>query len=169
MTELTREFLQGVQTVLVDRSTIDELHAHLARVGRSGYEAVGFWVGTVEGAKANVTTAIMPGQTAGALNRGLAVVISGEELFRMNRWLHQNGLRLIAQVHTHPSEAFHSETDDEYAVLSEVGGFSIVVPDFASAPFSLRTAAVYRLDPQGIWQSVPSEAARKLFRIAEDR
>ena len=44
---------------------------------------------------------------------------------------------LLAQIHSHPTHAFHSEMDDEYAIATALGAFSLVVPDFARDPFSI--------------------------------
>jgi hypothetical protein len=98
---------------------------------------------------------------------GLAVVVPGEELFRMNVWLHERQLRLIAQVHSHPTSAYHSETDDEYATLAEVGGVSIVVPDFARDAFNLDTCAVYRLSSSGTWDEMTPVSVRTLIAIED--
>lgn len=38
--------------------------------------------------------------------------------------------RYVARIHSHPGEAFHSDTDDENPVLTQQGALSIVVPFF---------------------------------------
>jgi hypothetical protein len=53
-------------------------------------------------------------------------------------------------VHSHPTEAYHSETDDRYAIVTEDGGHSLVVPDFARHPMALSGCAIYRLH-RGSW------------------
>jgi len=56
-----------------------------------------------------------------------------------------------AQVHTHPGEAFHSETDDNWPIVSKEGFLSIVIPDFATGEISLKNAWIGRLRGDGIW------------------
>ena len=75
-----------------------------------------------------------------------------------DRWLTDFWKRLAvskhsvkAQVHTHPSEAFHSETDDNWPIVSQGGFLSIVIPDFATGEVSLENAWIGRLRGDGIW------------------
>ena len=91
------------------------------------------------------------------------VIHSEEKLHRINVWLYRNGLTLIAQIHSHPGRAYHSSTDDEFAVATTVGCFSLVVPDFATGSFEIDRLASYRLDASGVWREVPpSRAARTI-------
>jgi len=62
------------------------------------------------------------------------------------------------QVHTHPGEAFHSTTDDQWPIVSQAGFVSIVIPDFAEGEPSLHNAWVGRLQGDGKWQRVASVA-----------
>jgi len=83
----------------------------------------------------------------------------------MNVILHKHGWNLIAQVHSHPGEAYHSDTDDDLAVINQLGGLSIVVPDFAREDFSLETAAVYRRVPDNAWLELSPVEAKSLIEI----
>jgi hypothetical protein len=155
-----------VRQVHVPRSAVDVVHEHLQEMGRAGCEGVGFWAGQLLGSEFLVRAGLVPTQVATSTLDGLAVVIPGEELFRMNVWLHQNGMTLIAQLHSHPGSAYHSETDDALAVVTRVGSLSIVVPDYAANEFSLATAAVHRLHENGTWRLVMPSAAAKLIRLS---
>ena len=46
--------------------------------------------------------------------------------------LKQDRRRILAQVHSHPGQAFHSKADDEWAVIRHQGALSLVLPKFAS-------------------------------------
>jgi len=50
----------------------------------------------------------------------------------MMTYLRQYKLKLVAQIHSHPREAFHSIADDQWAIVRREGALSIVVPDFAT-------------------------------------
>jgi hypothetical protein len=83
-----------------------------------------------------------------------------------SEWLTQFWFRLArehrtirAQVHTHPGDAFHSSTDDHWPVVSQPGFLSIVIPNFAKGPVSLKTTWIGRLEANGHWRSVPMESA----------
>jgi len=80
-----------------------------------------------------------------------------------DRWLTDFWKRLAtgkqmikAQVHTHPAAAFHSATDDRWAIVSQAGFLSIVIPDFATGEISLEGAWIGRLGEDGAWRRVTS-------------
>jgi hypothetical protein len=62
------------------------------------------------------------------------------------------------QVHTHPGQAFHSATDDEWPIVSQPGFVSIVIPNFAAGEPSLEKAWVGCLQPDGKWRRLASAA-----------
>jgi hypothetical protein len=157
--------LAVVQRVRVQRSVVESVHNELRDAGRRNCEGVGFWAGTLVGAEFFVTASYVPKQFAGELEGGSLVMVDGDQLFQMNVWLHSNRLTLIAQVHSHPSEAYHSKTDDDFPIMARVGGLSIVVPDYAAAPFSLTTAAFYRLQRHGHWHELSLHEVAALIEI----
>ena len=126
------------------------------------------WLGDIEAHAANVQQAFAPSQHGIAGEDGLAYFVSGETLFELNRDLAASGLRLIAQVHSHPQEAYHSEADDRYAIVTAEGGLSLVVPDFGHAEAHPATWAVYRLNG-GSWRHVPERDARALLEVVADQ
>ena len=77
--------------------------------------------------------------------------VEADELHRLNVWLYENAERLAIQVHSHPTEAFHSDTDDAYPIVTTLGGLSLVVPDFARYGVRGPETALYRLSSAG-WQ-----------------
>jgi hypothetical protein len=55
------------------------------------------------------------------------------------------------QVHTHPGEAGHSWTDDQFYLVSAAGFLSLVIPGFAAGPAGLGGTALVRMQPDGTW------------------
>lgn len=143
--------LAHVNVVVVPRRCAEEAHAHLALVGRQGLEGFALWAGSLAGDVFRVSDTIIPEQTGLRTDLGVCVTVDGRELHRINVWLHGRGLTLVAQLHSHPTEAYHSGTDDTYPIATTTGSLSLVIPDFASAPFSLEACAVYRLMPPRGW------------------
>lgn len=66
----------------------------------------------------------------------------------------ERGLGVRIQVHTHPSEAFHSATDDAYPMLFDAGFLSLVIPDFAEGPIGFDNAYLTEIQADGSWQQV---------------
>lgn len=159
--------LLKVTRIDVPRDVVEAVQQHLREAGEASCEGVAFWAGELAGDHFSVRAALVPAQIRSRTEDGVSVLVTGEELFRMNVWLHKNKLMLVAQLHSHPSDAYHSETDDEYSIMTQAGGLSIVVPDFARAPFSLKSAAVYRLDAEGRWVELQEREASDLIKVLE--
>lgn len=159
--------LLDARRFVVPRKCAAEVHAHLERVGRQGFEGMGLWVGVPEGDGFRVTEAVIPAQKHMRTADGVCVAVGPEELHRLNVWLFKRRLTLVAQIHSHPREAYHSGTDDAYAVATTAGSLSLVVPDFATKPFALGLCAVYRLDAKGRWREVRTRDAARLIEITE--
>jgi hypothetical protein len=161
--------LLDIVTVEVPRSLLDDTYAFMREAGRGGRESIVLWAGQfVEAPLFQVTTILRPAQTTYRGDHGLLAAVSGEELFRINRTLSDGGLRLLAQLHSHPTDAYHSDTDDRYAIVTARGSFSIVVPDFAAGTPAIESCAVFRLAEPGLWREVPSSAISTFFQVAED-
>jgi hypothetical protein len=172
---MTRESLQQVGNVLLPAAVTRRTHAHLAEAGRAGLEGMALWAGAQDGETFQVRTCIIPQQQGHRTAHGLAVTVAGDELHRINLQLYREGLRLVAQIHSHPTEAYHSDVDDKYAMATALGAFSLVVPDFATGPFDVEAFAIYRLTPSPWWRFTPSpywralapKAVRELFRVED--
>lgn len=61
------------------------------------------------------------------------------------------------QVHTHPTLAGHSETDDAFALAPSTGFLSLVFPDFAQGPIGFDGSHLVEMDVQGEWREVKPE------------
>lgn len=151
--------LVQVTTFIVGAGVLDETLAFLRDVGKSHREGFVLWTGVrEEPAVFRFRSSLIPAQHAIATHRGLLVTVDGEALFEINKKAHERGEIIAAQVHTHPSSAFHSGTDDHYPLVTLVGGLSLVIPDFAvNAPSDVGRWAWYRLIKYGHWAAVGPE------------
>jgi hypothetical protein len=66
------------------------------------------------------------------------------------------GIRV--QVHTHPHDTFHSETDDAFPIIHRPGFLSLVIPNFALGPVGFDDAYLTEIQPDGSWRQVPIES-----------
>jgi len=156
--------LLDITNVNISRSVIDGMQQRLAEHGRRGEEAFALWAGQRTDSVFTVQEAIIPRQFAGRMGRGVYVEVPGEELHRINVYLYEQQWQLLAQVHTHPTNAFHSDTDDAYPLVATVGAFSIVIPDFAARQFDWRDVAVYRLSELNRWVGQTTAQVAEVFR-----
>jgi Prokaryotic homologs of the JAB domain len=157
-----------IRCVVVPLAVIEDTLRSMRDIGAHGCELLVLWLGEVDDRQgvASVRTAFVPKQKPITGEDGVGYFITGETLFHLNRGLAETGLRLIAQVHSHPTAAFHSEADDRYAIVTAHGGLSLVVPDFGHARPDPASWAVYRLDKQN-WRELASTEVRLLFAIRD--
>ena len=158
--------LEDVRTFLVPASVADATDAALREAGAQGHEAFVLWTGVMDGDTFTVQEAYLPAQTGHHLPDGICVTVDGDELHRLNRWLYENGQRLGAQVHSHPTRAYHSDTDDAYPIATQRGALSLVVPHFAADGIRGRGVATHRLTASG-WSRQSWWSTRTLVRHHE--
>lgn len=154
----------NLNSILVPYEFVFQAQNHLQRVGKYGYEGVALWAGRIENNNFKVSETIIPDQIPLQLSSGICFFVDSEELHRINVWLYKNNLTLIAQLHSHPSEAFHSSTDDMFPIVTTLGSYSLVIPNFASQSFSIENCAVYQLSTSG-WVYLNTDQAKKSIII----
>ena len=137
--------------------------------GAHGWEVLVLWLGTIDGLtnEATVERAFVPDQKPISSEDGVGYFVTGQTLFKLNKGLSETGLRLIAQVHSHPRDAYHSAADDRYAIVTAEGGLSLVVPDFGKAEPDPNNWAVYRLQRRR-WCELSAKEVNQLFIVSED-
>ena len=114
--------LARVRAFRIDQAVIDFTVRFLVKVGRRGFEGLVLWGGrlTPDGEYVEVVLAVAPRQKATRGEEGVLVAVDGDELFRVNADFYGRGLLLCAQVHSHPGQAYHSDTDDAFAIYSRI-------------------------------------------------
>jgi hypothetical protein len=74
----------------------------------------------------------------------------------------------LVRVHSHPGEAFHSDTDDANPALTHDGALSVVVPYFGlGLRRGLDACAAYRL-MNGEWVELPGGQGRSQWLVQVD-
>jgi proteasome lid subunit RPN8/RPN11 len=128
--------------------------------GRRRSEALMFWGGVVSGSSLQITGVFLPRHRAG----GAHVKLSNEESRWLIRRLRARDEKLIAQVHSHPGKAFHSEGDDEGATSFHAGFLSVVVPEYGRRATSISDCAVYEHDGNSFIELTPKQIMER-FRV----
>jgi hypothetical protein len=144
-------------------SILDDTWALLRGPGAEGFESVVLWIGKVTGpTTVHVLQAIRPQQIAYRSSEGCAVEIPPEAIGNVITAL-DDGEFILARVHTHPTDAYHSDTDDQNMLIAHTGAISIVVPHFAQGPASLATTSVNELRSDGSWRLLPTDEVSRRF------
>jgi hypothetical protein len=156
-----------IRRVHLPSDILDQTGIWLRRIGRRNDEAFVLWAGGFRTSEEfDVTTGIFPEQKTIRSPFGVGVRVEGEEIRRISRWLYENNKVLLGQVHSHPTQAFHSDTDDFFPLVTAMGQFSVVVPFFARRPLpDLSGCAVFRLSGYGDWKRLSTAQVNGVFRV----
>lgn len=159
MTTLPHEGLRGVRKFVIPHVVVRETIRFLQEVGEYGCEGFVLWSGKIQSSDTfRFITALIPEQKALITENGLLVTVDGEALFKINKQVYEQEEILGGQVHSHPTTAYHSSTDDHFPLVTLLGALSVVLPDFAkNSPTDIEHWAWYRLAGYGIWETVGKE------------
>jgi hypothetical protein len=149
----------------VPRQVLADTRAMLAEPGERGLEAIVVWIGRPsDDEHAEVLWAARPSQVAYRSEEGLAVEVRPDDLLDLISSLPE-GTAILARVHTHPGEAYHSALDDTNMLISHQGAVSIVVPDFAREPIALERCSLNVLDHDRGWVELTPAQIRERFEV----
>lgn len=125
--------------LLITQACVDALHACLSSEIRKGHEGIAYLLGRTDGTVTLAVSAFRPKAktTPGSFHvEPVAMAVCVRTAARL-------GLQIVAQVHTHPGVAYHSDGDVEGARIRYIGYASVVLPDYGRRLPHLDEAAVY--------------------------
>ena len=154
-----------INSIVLSQEKLKKAYKFLKYVGAKGVEGICLFAGKMDETMFIIKEVIIPIQKGYILEQGLMYAVDSEELHNLNVWLYENEMQLIAQIHSHPREAYHSLADDRYPIVDSYGGISIVVPNFASGEVSLFDTVIYRLSLNKTWDKLTSQEVKSLFII----
>lgn len=150
---------------LIPEAVLVETRELLQERGALGVEGVVLWVGCVLSAEtAEVSLAFMPPQVAYQSSDGLAVEVPQDALSELIAAL-PDDVFVLARVHSHPGEPFHSPLDDTNMLIAHEGAVSVVVPDFARDPINLERCSVNVLHHGRGWVELDRDEIRDRFEV----
>ena len=155
---------ENIKEFIVPSDICDQSDWQLRDAGRDRKERFLLWSGVVDRERFLVKNLHVPKQTAYSFEDGLCVHVEADELHRLNVWLYNHSELLGVQVHSHPTEAYHSSTDDSYPMVTTLGGLSLVVPNFGEFGVRGQATALYRLTLGG-WKSITASDASRLLQL----
>ncbi len=139
---------------------------YLQRSGQQGNEGVVLWLGPRTSPFAQITHVYQPLHHAAAD----FFHIPKEGMTALLEYLDQHSVGVLAQVHTHPADAFHSAADNKWALVRHLGALSLVLPYFARgvrATTFLSQAATYQLDSRNRWVQVRPDELNLHLEVTE--
>lgn len=151
-----------ITLILLPFTILKETLKIFKEYGKQSLEAFAIWVGKEENTTFEIKDVWIPTQ----LNTTFSYYVPDIDVHNINVELNKKKYSAIAQLHTHPDNAFHSCIDDNYSILTLPGSFSIVVPDFGNISIknNLNDMIVYRLiDKKWVIHSISK--VNKLFKV----
>jgi hypothetical protein len=150
--------------ILVSHAQILETVDHLQRLSAGARESVVLWLAQRTGVTSVVRTVFVPLQET-AVDY---FTIPAEGVREVLRQCRDDGVYVAAQLHTHPFQAFHSEADDELALIRHKDALSFVFPEFATgveARSFAAAATLFRLSGDNRWEFVPEVEHPRYYQI----
>jgi len=136
--------------VLITSECVEALIRALRPSFERRHEGVAYLLGRTDGIVTLCITAFVP----------VARTTSGSfhvDARAMAAWMQTAGmyeLQIVAQVHTHPGQAWHTDGDVEGARIRYPGFASIVIPDYGARLPMLDGAAVYLWSVAEGWRTL---------------
>jgi hypothetical protein len=123
----------------------------LRRGGRQGEERVALWL---SGAAARIPAPVVEVYEPNQIAEVDYFRLPPDSMRSLMRHLTETRRRIIAQIHTHPGRAYHSDVDAEWAIVRHVGALSLVLPRFAKTTTTanfLEQVMTYEYSVEGRW------------------
>ena len=154
-----------LRNYVIPRHVLERTREFLSERGERGVEGVVLWLGEiVDDDTGSVIAAYVPEQITHRSELGVAVEVTKEGLTRLITGL-PDGVFVLIRVHSHPTDAFHSDLDDDNMLISHANAISIVVPDFAREPIVLERCSVNELRHDAGWVELDPDEVRGRFRV----
>lgn len=154
-----------LEAYTVTRSVIAQTADFLADRGAMGVEGTALWLGEPRSDTAAVISALhIPEQIAYRTSRGLAVEVTRAGLNALILGL-APGTFVLARVHSHGEQAYHSETDALNMIISHHGAISIVVPDLGRSGIDLSSCSVNLLRHGLGWREMSPFEVANCFEV----
>jgi proteasome lid subunit RPN8/RPN11 len=146
------------------REIVNDTLSAIWESGARNSEVLILWIGKRGDGVAAVHEAYVPPQIADLDYFRLPEA----EMSEIIGQLRARKLFIVAQVHSHPGPAFHSEADDRWAIVRHRGAQSIVVPRFGrgvTVENFLRQIAAYALTADDQWVAIPQHDLSNAIRF----
>ena len=149
--------------VVVPSLVLDHTELMLRQHGAAGEEGFGVWAGTLAGSDAFVSTLIVPRvETADDYHGEVSPATAATVIERLDML----DLVPIAQIHSHPRDAFLSPVDAQRPFIAVRGFLSIIVPSFGFVDLSdVALWRVYEFKRREQWRELDQGERRRRLII----
>lgn len=161
-----RGFVAPDYKIAISKTLWKTLLAELKRRGGNTRESGGFLLGRFDRAGRRIVERFVPYDDVDlhSLDTGI-IDFDGacfEALFDQCREL---GLNVVADVHTHPGEAYQSSSDRANPMIAREGHVALIVPNFAQELSTAGDIGIYKYLGNRQWESWSGKDAKRRLRI----
>ena len=128
-------------------------------------ENIAYWIGELDGVDAKISNVIFAEDYPEFENNQYSAKVPLQSTFMIAEQIHKSKGILIAQIHSHPIEAFHSWIDDERPISHRKGLISIVVPYFGKDVHDFSKCKIYEYLGGGKWDELSDDEVSVRFQI----
>lgn len=160
-----RKIPPTLRNYVIPQHVLDQTREFLRERGEHGVEGVVLWLGEiVDDETGAVLAAYVPEQIGRCSELGVSVEVTAEGLTRLISDL-PAGVFVLIRVHSHPTDAYHSDLDDDNMLISHPNAISIVVPDYAHDSIALARCSINELRHGRGWVELDPADVRNRFRV----
>lgn len=139
------------------------------KAGLESKENIAYWTGELNGNNAEISKVIFAEDYPEFENSQYSAKVSLQSSFMIAEQIHKSNGILVAQIHSHPAEAFHSWIDNERPISHRKGLLSIVVPYFAREIQDFSKCKIYEYLGSGKWYELTNDEMQNRFNIMENK
>lgn len=155
-----------MKSIICSSAVISDTLEILRTGGRRGEERVALWLAK---AGARMPTEVVDLYEPDQIAEVDFFNLPPESMRALMSHLSSTRRRIVAQIHTHPGHAYHSEADAAWAIVRHVGALSLVLPTFARTTTLqnfLEQVKIYQMSSAGEWNLKPGVGPDAVMEIA---
>lgn len=161
-----RGFVAPEHQVAIGKSLWKNLQRELAERGSGTRESGAFLLGRINRPGRRIVERFIPYDDIDphCLDTGI-IDFNGacfEKLFDICR---ASGLKVVADVHTHPGEPYQSRSDRDNPMIAREGHIAFIVPNFAQNLAEVHEIGLYRYLGNRRWENLSGENAHRKLHI----
>lgn len=154
--------------IQISKSIFDTTLHQLQKVGEDYKEGIAYWSGILNRSNGIIKNVIFADDYPEFHNEPYFANVSLETSFKIGEKIHQRNEFLFAQIHTHPSDAFHSFVDNNYPISHRIGFLSVVIPNFGKNIDSLQQCKIFEYKGKAKWDELKNNHILKKFEVTEN-
>lgn len=169
MISFIRHFTQAFgppdQSLVCPKRLWRSLVQELDRRGGRKHEAGAFLLGNISGERRSASAVVFYDDLDPKSYASGVCILDGNAFGRLWAICRERKLTVVADVHTHPAQAFQSISDRTNPMVAQAGHVAIILPDFAQAPIDLSKVGVFQYRGSHLWTDRSPTVDRHFLHI----